>query len=517
MYENMSIHITSREELRKKTAKLEEKQYFLQNVRSLRIWGRMCQKSEEREYASEPLRVALAAQVDAELGPSVLPIDGEEEIDNDWSPLVSLIKNCENLTDLIWACVNRLPPCLLQAIEEKHPNCRLDLRIFRFKSVNFSDCADEHERKLFQSPLLHSLSARPSIFSDSQFDGLHDAIKAAPKLKHVRIIPTRYKETPGADTRTEEWKGFQPPLDDTGKKSLSSLMLLYPPGKGLRLDDLLKWSDCIDLSRIQFLTLVEVTDPELITHLRQEVQFSSIEMLDVDIGASDDESDSDREDDAIHEVIEPQSFTAAADLLFEHLKPLKDVRLSGYMSPSLLETIFKRHGSTLRNIALNPTFGAHHYLTPDEIQKMQHFCRELVHLEIAICLDTYTLNNSNLSDFCPNLNHLQELVCLDKNISFPGIIYKNGKFVKGFEFDNEAYDDGISYESSDEWYYESPLEKYLNKKPSGDQKGKPAAQERIAERIWSVIRKEKEGDPLKALHLIQFRVNHSKSPYIQSS
>lgn len=65
---------------------------------------------------------ALDSQISAErgLGLSPMPLINQD----DWSPLVSLVRKCKGLTDFLWACENQFPRGLLAALEEKEtPEC----------------------------------------------------------------------------------------------------------------------------------------------------------------------------------------------------------------------------------------------------------------------------------------------------------------------------------------------------------------------------------------------------------
>ncbi|KAL3299597.1 hypothetical protein RB213_006736, partial [Colletotrichum asianum] len=82
-----------------------------------------------------------------------------------WKPLAKLIKKLPRLTDLLYACPNQFPPCMLDALHEYHPRCRLHLRNFHLhsivdKPINVPVPDDEetaHELRLASSPCLYSV------------------------------------------------------------------------------------------------------------------------------------------------------------------------------------------------------------------------------------------------------------------------------------------------------------------------------------------------------------------------
>ncbi|QKX58921.1 uncharacterized protein TRUGW13939_06049 [Talaromyces rugulosus] len=333
---------------------------------------------------------ADAYQIRSELGPIYTPVTwsaSEEQVNEGWGPLASVIEKCNNLTDLIWSCENQFPPCLLRAIERKHPNCRLHLRLFRFHSLTASGEVDGYERELVESFNLHSISVRPfpnglNGKPDYNMDAFYHVLNAAPNLKHVSILPASQSEELGRSLAEDDgWKGFQPPLRSLEERSLSSLMLLY--GHELKVEDLSKLSKYTDLSKIRFLTLEGVTDPEVFTYLSKNVTFASLEMLDIHSCPQGDRGDS-------------TSFAAAFSSLLNNLEPLKDVRLSGYLMNSLVESVVRRHGQTLLNMTLHPL--------DDRRSLCGLYCPFFARRTGTTLLDKYYF-----CEVCPDLHSLREL------------------------------------------------------------------------------------------------------------
>jgi hypothetical protein len=81
--------------------------------------------------------------------------------DDLWLPLAILIKEFTILSDLIWNSPDQLPPCILKAVENKTPRCRLLIKTFHMRCLNsYDDFSgfDPHELALLTSPCLNSIS-----------------------------------------------------------------------------------------------------------------------------------------------------------------------------------------------------------------------------------------------------------------------------------------------------------------------------------------------------------------------
>ncbi|KAF0331126.1 hypothetical protein GQ607_001434, partial [Colletotrichum asianum] len=132
-----------------------------------------------------------------------------------WKPLAKLIKKLPRLTDLLYACPNQFPPCMLDALHEYHPRCRLHLRNFHLhsivdKPINVPVPDDEetaHELRLASSPCLYSvrysyafnygtyeewnngvLEPNPNSIHNSAV--MRIVTKMAPNLKKVHLRPS---------------------------------------------------------------------------------------------------------------------------------------------------------------------------------------------------------------------------------------------------------------------------------------------------------------------------------------
>jgi hypothetical protein len=102
--------------------------------------------------------------------PSLDKVDPEPSYykEKDWRPLVMLLATLTRLKTLNYAMANKFPSCLLEAIHEHHPTCKVNIWSSQnialdepgMESIHFSkhpQFADPYEVKLFPSPCLHAI------------------------------------------------------------------------------------------------------------------------------------------------------------------------------------------------------------------------------------------------------------------------------------------------------------------------------------------------------------------------
>lgn len=120
--------------------------------------------------------------------------------ERDWQPLASLIASIVKLTEFHYAVANLFPTCLLQAIHDHHPACRLNLWIFpglyyslhlgrlSFESLRDSDpypCSDPFDMEVLRSPCLHAIK----FFYRSELQELHSDTHTRLRFHQYEILP----------------------------------------------------------------------------------------------------------------------------------------------------------------------------------------------------------------------------------------------------------------------------------------------------------------------------------------
>ncbi|KAH8701018.1 hypothetical protein BGW36DRAFT_375398 [Talaromyces proteolyticus] len=416
VYRNLSLMVSSHKGLHEDCAELQENRLgsqFLVHVRCLKVWGYLPLLTEEdspefEEFPDYP------EEWDPEHGHVFYgdrPDGSAEEVQEAWKPLVTIIQKSHHISDFIWICLNQLPPCLLKAVEQSHPTSRLHMRSFRLRSL----CSDEdhgitdpHELDLIQSPNLHSISVRVTTSGidgkpDYNKDAIFQVAAVAANLKHVNIVKTRPASSPevmryymqGGSGSPQPWKGFVPPLEFSKKGELISLT--YSGDPGVELGELLEWSHCIDLSKIRYLILGQVSDRQVINSVAR-TKFTSLEMLD---------------------VLPTDATASEIEHMMDCLPPLKDLRLVCNIPFSSMEKVLQRHGPTLRRMTI------HHRMSLKQLKKVMCYCPFLEYLHMGIpnwviaSLNDNSLSDFSLSGFLPEFpqNHYLQVLSL----SFTGI------------------------------------------------------------------------------------------------
>ncbi|KAH6617136.1 hypothetical protein F5144DRAFT_498249 [Chaetomium tenue] len=84
------------------------------------------------------------------------PPENDTLTDAAWQPLVRLVQLLPGLGDVLYANRHRVPPCLLQALLQYRPRCRLHVFSFRLHSLRFPE-TDPDELAPVTAPCLYSI------------------------------------------------------------------------------------------------------------------------------------------------------------------------------------------------------------------------------------------------------------------------------------------------------------------------------------------------------------------------
>ncbi|KAH8819158.1 hypothetical protein F5884DRAFT_743582 [Xylogone sp. PMI_703] len=473
LYRHAKIEISSRRKLKEWIKELEVKLFhrdFPFYVRSLKISGRMPELSEDKDEDYDPTHSQPPSPYDddddddaeyhAEFGEVFardLPDGSPEEVAEAWAPLVSWIRKCTHLADLIWVCNNQLPPSILDVIQQQHSTCRIHLRTFRLRSLA-DPVTDPHELNLIQSPCLHSISVK-TVNKDSDgnpdYNGnaIFQVTALAPKLRHLNVVVCRAASSAALvssrrnNRPAEPWKGFVPPLEITTKGLLTSLS--YPGKRGISVKDIEEWDKYVDMAKIHYLILGDVSDPLVFRSIGQKIHFTSLTRLDFGLSPTT--------------VQMADSLASEAKAFIRLLQPLREFRFTGYLTSPILDSILERHGATLLRLTLNPegSAGRNVYIKspipkirPEEIEEIETHCPFLEYLNICFSDLTPAESKTGLLSFRPKINRLRQL-----------------------EVNINSADDGEIL--------------------TGD----------LAEEVWNGIEEEKGGPRLNCLHLKWFEVS----------
>ncbi|KAF2100240.1 hypothetical protein NA57DRAFT_54336 [Rhizodiscina lignyota] len=358
LYRGLSLSISSPEGLRNDVTALEENavcQRYLQHARQLELTGRMLAVGDNDSWqrvVHQPFHSVDDSFSTAEsLNPSfesVFVMDGKSDNREDaleaWNPLIYLLPKFQRLSDLIYNCDSKFPPQLLDTVSQHHPECKVHLRSFRFKSLN-EPVTDPDELALAQSPLLHSLSIKCTYrdsrgVDDFNGDAAIRTVALAPNLKHVRILGCRPASSPQLQRARNiprgEWKGFIPPVDIFKKAHLLSLSFCaYDDRLSRKKLDL--WEKHIhfnSLQRMQF----SVSDSTILRDMMINNQLASLEELCITLECQKTD----------------ETFKDVAESFFVALNPLKVLKVGGTLHRELVMKICEQHGGALHELSFTP-------------------------------------------------------------------------------------------------------------------------------------------------------------------
>ncbi|EAQ84820.1 hypothetical protein CHGG_08834 [Chaetomium globosum CBS 148.51] len=159
------------------------------------------------------------------LVPTDLDMPPEEDTLTDaaWQPLVRLVQILPGLGDVLYANRHRVPPCLLQALRQYRPRCRLHVFSFRLRSLRLPE-TDPDELALVTAPCLYSIwmwywgmdGFDHDDYSEPEPDYHAEAVDSmvkglAPNLKEVHLFfqpEPAYEMDDNPLPPRPPWKGF---------------------------------------------------------------------------------------------------------------------------------------------------------------------------------------------------------------------------------------------------------------------------------------------------------------------
>jgi len=301
-----------------------------------------------------------------------------------WNPVASMIEQLPALSDLIYNCSNQLAPCMLQALHQYLPQCRLHIKSLGFRSLNEINI-DAHEFALATSPCLHSISVRYASHDSHENEDYHEeailrlTAGLAPNLKEAKIYHDEAYGGIQLELRSrfkKPWRGFS--LDTQKLVSTpGSLRSLHLGGSSMRSLSIRAWSMHTDFSVLDSLVLDTRIEAAGLDFLAWKCTFSSLRKLSLVLSI------------LYHwrNRFEgfPMDYSDYVDCFLRSLPSLITLKVVDEVSRNNFETILRYHGASLRNLCLSP-FGRHDQLsiTPQEIAQIRQSCPHLEDLSLTI-------------------------------------------------------------------------------------------------------------------------------------
>jgi hypothetical protein len=316
-----------------------------------------------------------------------------------WLPFTKFLGHLPALTDLVYACIHQMPPCVLTALQKHHPKSRLhidsfNLRSLRQKGHQLHDI-DPDDFALVTSPCLYSLRASCVPYDDwGRFDFNREALEhivasgCAPALKKVSISHRSPSGTLALVEALREprypWKGFflsgqnqpmvnpQQPTSAPGRGCLETLAL---SGNRGNVSQLVNWNARTDFGFLRCFEYdcgVPIESLQFLTSMAASGSFRSLRKL--RLGISDVENDDDELDQT-------------AGLFLQALPPLETLTLERCFGTQSINATLNRHGPTLRQLRLLPDdHNDHNDVDTDatRIREIQKRCPILEDVELRV-------------------------------------------------------------------------------------------------------------------------------------
>lgn len=317
-----------------------------------------------------------------------------EEWDEMYKPVAGLIRRCTGLRDVLWSNGDQIAPCVLRALREALPRCRLHLTALDMESLTVDlNCpgkdVDVFEYEVATSPNLSSVIV-PFVAYDGgpKVDYSREAVlhlvkkRLAPNLKTVHVFDKSYRHYWDSYQRTDRprppWRGFfvdqdrDEPDDTTKLSSALKHLTLWPAD----IANFRSWASHAILCNLRSLHLHRVDAETLVEASR--LTFPSLKSLVLVFRVL--YYDEDEEEDKSIAIDE------AAETFVARLRPLESVHLCGNSVRHTLPTLLGRHGRTLRTLSVKsnePTIGGWR-LSPETIQLIELQCSNLRDLRLHI-------------------------------------------------------------------------------------------------------------------------------------
>lgn len=319
-----------------------------------------------------------------------------------WKPLAEFVSGLPSLVSIIYTSHTQFPPCLLDAIHQHQPPCRLYITRFNLWSLGPRGLEDDYETALLSSPCLHGIGVHMrASYGDRPFPELKQNVYISKALRelvaglipHLKKLVLFQDPSPFERDHNEPWPawvgfgfGQQP---DIRRGSLEYLSTDCP----LRLGewDLKMWQEDTDFSALKALKMGSILDSEALRFLFTHCRFPSLTQLDINFNPN---------------YYYGEDFPAA-DAFLLGLPALSVLRLSGYHPELATEAVFEHHGLRLHELSLLP-FG-HETFTLEELEQITKPCPFLEKLTIKIkrCKgDAQEVANYKAIGVLPRLRHL---------------------------------------------------------------------------------------------------------------
>ena len=279
------------------------------------------------------------------------PVPSPEEkilIDEAWSPLIGFISGLHGMTDLVYACTDQVPRCLLWALHTYQPTTRLHVHNFSLRSLyQWSDqlhLIDPDEYTLLTSPSLYSIVATWFEVDKHGRVGFNDAaiyrmiMGLAPALRQANLFHG-FLDAPGPATYGEHprWEGFLG-RDSGVSSSKGRLQALITNATSP--DEIDAWLNRTDFGELHTLHLRAPTYSLCLQSIQKDAPLSKLRDLQLVFWR-------------LHNDLDDELVLAQ---FLGGLPALECLDLEGYIVDDALEAIQQQHGNKLKRLRLIPHY-----------------------------------------------------------------------------------------------------------------------------------------------------------------
>ncbi|KAF7182839.1 hypothetical protein CNMCM7691_002583 [Aspergillus felis] len=317
------------------------------NIKRLIIEGFLVQDPPEAEYDDEwfPAPVSRFSPLNRDPRDSY---EFEEELDGTgldvcyrdrdidyecWESVAELIKRLPALDNLHHLHYEQFPPCLLQALHQYRPECRLHLHSFVLRSI-WQPTAEEHEYCLVTSPSLHSITP---YYNTSRPEG-------------------------AGMTKLTRNPGYEHPAEIECLRVKHCFPMLAAA--------LEEWAPYIDFSTVQILDLGSSIQGEALAAWADHLHFPALRTLRLFLGTNE---------GGAEQALE---FYPQAARFLQSLPLLSEIHLIAWHSQLSIGTLAKHHGPSLRKLSVAGL--PWQCFTEHDILQLSRYCPLLEKMSIPI-------------------------------------------------------------------------------------------------------------------------------------
>ncbi|KAK3290940.1 uncharacterized protein B0H64DRAFT_410974 [Chaetomium fimeti] len=330
-----------------------------------------------------------------------------------WLPFARFLGQLPALTDLVYTCVPQIPPCVVTALHQHHPRCRLHIDAFGLDSLcqkrdQLRDI-DPDDFALATSPCLYSVRAPCALHDvwghyDFNMEALEHIVEVgcAPNLKRLNL---NHRPLEGLDFDRPRFSLTLPPVEAGGvvRHRWKSVFHSGPnqpatspqqeasiaPGRG-RLETLVlsgdsngyshvrDWNARTDfglLRRFEYHCGVSVEALETLASIAASEGFRSLRELGLSVSSDD------------HLQNNTDHLDGPTGSFLQALPPLEALTLKRHFSKHTIEAVLQRHGPTLRRLYLPPPYGEDDKdlnIDADRVREIQEWCPRLEDVELRV-------------------------------------------------------------------------------------------------------------------------------------